>query len=98
MVKLKSPKSPSPPNDLLVTAGFNLQIYHRLNPKKDHPKKTFSRFQVKTNVVRIEKLLIRFQDKVYSGTWRRDGALIAAGSEEGTVKIFDTAGLMTHKM
>ena len=48
LVKMKSPKSPSPPNDLLVTAGFNLQIYHRLNPKKDHPKKTFSRFQVTT--------------------------------------------------
>ena len=95
-MKLKSHKSPSPPNDLLVTAGFNLQIYHRLNPKKDHPKKTFSRFQVKTMQLFIEILLVYFQDKVYSGTWRRDGALIAAGSEEGTVKIFDTAGWLTH--
>ena len=64
---LKSPKSPSPPNDLLVTAGFNLQIYHRLNPKKDHPKKTFSRFQVKPSNASVTKIAFRIKSILEHG-------------------------------
>jgi len=66
--------SPVDPHDLLVSAGFRLQIYSRLSAK-------------------VGKTFTRFQDKCYSAVWRRDGALLCAGSEEGTVRIFDTAGI-----
>jgi len=66
--------SPLNPHDLLVSAGFRLQIYSRLSAK-------------------VGKTFTRFQDKCYSATWRRDGALLCAGSEEGTVRIFDTGGI-----
>ncbi|XP_072437758.1 U3 small nucleolar RNA-associated protein 15 homolog isoform X2 [Chiloscyllium punctatum] len=38
------------------------------------------------------KTFSRFNDTAYCGTYRNDGRLLAAGSEDGIVRLFDVAG------
>ncbi len=40
----------------------------------------------------IVKTFSRFQDGVHSGSYRNDGKLLVAGSEEGAIKLFDVVG------
>lgn len=35
----------------------------------------------------VKKTISRFQQSAYSGCFRHDGQLLAAGSEEGVVKV-----------
>lgn len=37
----------------------------------------------------LTRAYTRFRDKAYSGTFRDDGRLLAAGGEEGIVQVFD---------
>eukprot|EP00803_Ostreobium_quekettii_P004855 evm.model.scf_1585.1 EVM.evm.TU.scf_1585.1 scf_1585:22260-29819(-) len=39
----------------------------------------------------LERQITRFKDKAYSGCYRDDGKLLAAGGEMGVVQVFDTA-------
>ena len=37
----------------------------------------------------VKKTISRFKEAAYSGCFRHDGRLLAAGSEEGVVKVED---------
>jgi U3 small nucleolar RNA-associated protein 15 len=39
----------------------------------------------------VLRTLSRFGDKAYGATWRSDGKLVVAGSEDGVVRVFDTS-------
>ncbi len=39
----------------------------------------------------VKKTISRFREAAYSGCFRGDGKLLAAGSEDGAVKIFDVS-------
>lgn len=41
----------------------------------------------------VKKSISRFQQSAYSGCFRHDGKLLAAGSEEGVVKVGRQAGV-----
>lgn len=38
------------------------------------------------------KTFSRFRDAAYCGTYRDDGRLLAAGSEDGSISLFDVSG------
>ncbi len=46
-----------------------------------------SLFSAKTN--KVMRSITRFSDMARSGTFRSDGKLLAAGCDDGVVKVFD---------
>lgn len=38
----------------------------------------------------MRRVISRFKDKAYCGTFRKDGRMVVAGGEEGVVRVFDT--------
>ena len=63
---------------------FSPQSPHELLISAGYHMRLYSRQSAK-----VGKSFTRFREKCFSGSWRNDGLLIAAGSDEGIVRVFD---------